>query len=77
MDNTVKEILLRVCGPAALAPDVDLVESGLLDSLATIELLEALEDMGVEIQPTEVGKDAFRSVERIARTVERYRQQKQ
>lgn len=72
MDNTVREILLNVCGPEALEPNVDLLESGLLDSLAMIELLEALADIGVEIQPTEIEKDCFCTVENIARTAERY-----
>lgn len=74
MDDTVKAILLQICGQEALAPNIDLIESGLLDSLATIELLEALEDIGVEIQPTEIGKDAFRTVDGITRTAERYAQ---
>lgn len=72
MERTVKEILLRVCGPEAIAPDVDLIDSGLLDSLAVIELLSALEDIGVEIQLTEIGWDAFRTVEGIVQTAERY-----
>ena len=44
---------------------MDLLERELLDSLGLIELLEGLEDLGIEIQPTQTPRDAFRTVEGI------------
>ena len=61
-ENQVRRLLAEACGSAAaLREGVDLLESGLLDSLAFITLLDGLEDMGVEIQPTQVGREAFRT----------------
>ena len=48
-----------------LTPGVDLLEQGFLDSLALIELLEGLEDMGICIQPTQISKERLRTVEGI------------
>lgn len=42
-----------------ITPDTDLLESGMLDSLAFIELLNALEDMGVQVYPTRHPRSAF------------------
>lgn len=72
MEETVKDILLRVCGPDALAPKTDLIESGILDSLAFIELLSEFEDIGIEIQPTQIDKDKFRTIDGILELAEQY-----
>lgn len=61
-ENQVRRLLAEACGnAAALREGVDLLESGLLDSLAFITLLDGLEDMSVEIQPTQVEREAFRT----------------
>lgn len=61
-ENEVRRLLAQACGnAAALREGVDLLETGLLDSLAFITLLDGLEDMGVEIQPTQVEREAFRT----------------
>lgn len=72
MEETVKDILLRVCGPDALAPETDLIESGILDSLAFIELLSEFEDIGIEIQPTQIDKDKFRTIDGILELAKQY-----
>lgn len=72
MEETVKDILLRVCGPGALVPETDLIESGILDSLAFIELLSDFEDIGIEIQPTQIDKDKFRTIDGIQELVKQY-----
>jgi D-alanine--poly(phosphoribitol) ligase subunit 2 len=47
--------------------DTDLIEAGLLDSLALVSLLAELEEaLGVELPVDELEVDDFRSVERIA-----------
>jgi acyl carrier protein len=53
------------------SPETDLIEGGLLDSLALVELLFALErEFGVTIALEELDIDSFRSVSRIAEFVD-------
>jgi len=53
-------------------PHVDLLDEEILDSLVFIQLIGALEDeFGVEVQPTQVPPDTWRSVAGIAALVER------
>jgi acyl carrier protein len=50
---------------------IDLIDSGIMDSFTYGELLYALEDeFGIEIQPTQVEVDVWRSVERISELVD-------
>ncbi len=50
--------------------DIDLLDE-VLDSLAFIELIETLQDeFNIEIQPTQVNPDTWRSVSKIAQLVE-------
>ncbi len=64
-------LLARVCGCAAgeLGEDTELLDSGLLDSLAMITLLGELEDrFGIELQPSRIGRENWktpRSIERL------------
>lgn len=65
-DDVIRDLLVQVCGTReALRPGADLLEEGILDSLAMIDLLEELEDLGIQIRPTRVPRDAFRTVEGI------------
>lgn len=60
MDETILRLLARVCrsDEVLLQPDLDLYESGLLDSFGFIELLDAVEaEFGVEIYPTQVRRE--------------------
>jgi acyl carrier protein len=53
------------------APDADLIDTGVLDSLALVELLFALErEFGVTIPLEELDIEMFRSVAAIADFVE-------
>ena len=47
----------------------DLIESGLLDSFAVIELFSRLEDMDIIIQPTQIEKDALRTPKSIEKLI--------
>lgn len=70
------EILVELTGADELFDDesIDLFDSGIMDSFTYGELLYALEDeFGVEIQPTQVKVDVWRSVERIAALVDELR----
>ncbi|MDR2587639.1 MAG: D-alanine--poly(phosphoribitol) ligase subunit DltC [Coriobacteriales bacterium] len=51
--------------------DLDLFESGLLDSLAAIELLVGIEErFGVDIAPTAVEREEMNTVNRIIAQIE-------
>ena len=51
--------------------DIDLFDAGLLDSMAAIELLVAIEeDFGVQIAPTAVGRDEMNTVNKIIHQIE-------
>lgn len=71
LEAKIQALLVRACGtPQALRPGVDLLESGLLDSLALITLLELLEDeLGVELQPTRLDRNCLRTPKGIAALV--------
>ena len=64
--KTVSGLLVEACGSKdVLADNIDLLESGLLDSFALITLLDDLEELGIVIQPTRVDRNAFRSLDGI------------
>ncbi len=52
--------------------DIDLIESGLLDSYAFIELFSRLEDMGINIQPTRIDRNKLRSIEGIRELIKEH-----
>ena len=51
--------------PRVFTPGIDLIESGILDSYAMIELFSELEDRGIELQPTRINRQLLRTVEGI------------
>lgn len=69
----IKKILYEVCGDKRVNDDdIDLFESGLLDSFAFIELFSTLEDLGVELQPTRILKNDLRTPGNIQKLVNEY-----
>lgn len=65
-NDMILDLIVQACGtPRALDDTVDLVDSGLMDSLARITLFEGLEDLGVELSPTQVRPDTLRSARAI------------
>lgn len=69
----VKKILYEICEDENVYnPDFDLIESGLLDSFAMIELFARLEDEGIEIQPTRIDRKKLRTPREIEELVEKY-----
>lgn len=69
----VRELLFELCEDEAVyREDIDLIESGLLDSLAFIELFEALEDEGIHINPTQIDRSRLRSVHGIEELIQEY-----
>ena len=62
----VSQLLYAICeDERVFEPGIDLVESGLMDSLAMIELFSILEEEGIEIQPTRIDRQLLHSVNGI------------
>lgn len=67
----VRDLVRRVLAVEPPAADTDLIESGLLDSLALVELIFALEqEFGLTLPLDALELDAFRSIETVAAFVE-------
>ena len=67
------EILYSICEDKNVYnKDFDLIESGLLDSFAFIELFSKLEDLGITIQPTRIDREELRTPKRIEKLIEEY-----
>lgn len=65
--DRVQRLFVEALNVQAPSPETDLIETGVLDSLALVELLFALErEFGVTIPLEELDIDAFRSVAAIA-----------
>jgi acyl carrier protein len=69
--DRVQRLFVETLNVEVPSPDTDLIEGGLLDSLALVELLFALErEFAVTIALENLDIDTFRSVRRIAEFVE-------
>ena len=70
----VAEILYDICEDDAVFEDsIDLLDSGILDSFAVIELLSRLEDEGVVIHLTQIDRNSLRTVAGIEELIEKHR----
>ncbi len=52
--------------------DYDLIESGLLDSFAFIELFSKLEDLGITIYPTRIDRESLRTPRNIEKLIKEH-----
>lgn len=69
----VKKVLYEICEDKKVYDEgIDLVESGLLDSYAFIELFSRLEDEGIVIQPTRIDRNQLRTVKGIEKLIKEY-----
>jgi acyl carrier protein len=69
--DRVQRLFVETLNVEAPSPDTDLIEGGLLDSLALVELLFALErEFAVTIALENLDIDTFRSIRTIAELVE-------
>lgn len=67
----VKELLYEICeDERVFEDDIDLSESGLLDSYATIELLSRFEEEGIEIQLTRIDRNLLHTAKGIEKLIE-------
>jgi D-alanine--poly(phosphoribitol) ligase subunit 2 len=68
----ITELLRATVSMEVSSPDLDLIESGMLDSLAFVEILLGIEDeFGVDVRMGGFQIDDFRTVSKIADFVER------
>lgn len=73
IEEKVLDILENICDDEAVREerDIDLFDAGLLDSMAAIELLVAIEeDFGVQIAPTAVDRDEMNTANKIIHQIE-------
>lgn len=69
MEEKIIEIIENLTGYKKLKEnrDIDLLENEILDSLAFIELITALEEeFDIEIQPTQVEPNTWRNIKKIS-----------
>ena len=71
----IYKILYDVCeNECVYDSNFDLLESGVLDSLAFIELFAKLEDFGIEIQPTRIDRNRLRTPAEIEKLIKEYQE---
>ena len=72
--NLILNIVIEETGYDELRDnqDIDLIANDIIDSLAFINLIDRLNlEFNIEIQPTEVTADSWRTVEKITEMVNR------
>ena len=73
MKINIYELLYDVCeDDAVYDPECELLESGILDSFAFIELFSRLEDEGIELQPTRIDRSFLSTPKKIEELVNNY-----
>ena len=66
----VYDLLYEICEDSNVYnKDFDLIESGLLDSYAFIELFSKLEDLGITIYPTRIDRENLRTPAKIEKLI--------
>ena len=73
MEDIIIEIIEKITEYKEIKnnKDIDLLENEILDSLAFIELIEMLnEEFNIELQPTQIKPDIWRSVKSIAEYIQ-------
>lgn len=69
----IPKLLYEICeDDGVYEKGIDLIESGLLDSYAFIELFSKLEDYGIIIQPTRIDRNQLRTIKGIEKLVDDY-----
>lgn len=70
----VCNLLFEICGDEAVYdPDTDLIEEGILDSLALIGLFSELEDRGIKLYPTRIDRSKLHTVKGIEELIAEYK----
>ncbi len=73
MDKKLEEILNCVNPEILEVQGADLVEEGIIDSLAIMQIVSALEEgYGIEFDPDDIMPETFASAAAIEQTLQRY-----
>ena len=71
VSERVQQLFLETLNVQVPSEEADLIESGLIDSLALVELLFAIErEFSVSLPLDDLEIDSFRSVNRISEVIE-------
>jgi len=68
MDEKVLDVLERLCGTDEVKNDrdINMFESGLMDSLGFIELVMSMEeDFGLSVEPTEIQREEIETPNKV------------
>ena len=69
----IRKLLYSICeDDKVYDKDYDLIESGLLDSFAFIELFSKLEDLGITIYPTRIDRESLRTPRNIEKLIKEH-----
>ena len=69
----VKDLLYEICEDESVYDDnCELIDSGILDSFAFIELFAKLEDYGISIQPTRIDRERLKTPKSIENLISEY-----
>ena len=69
----ILDLLYEICEDERVyEKDIDLIDSGLLDSYAFIMLFSRLEDFNINIQPTRIDRTKLRTVKGIEELIQDY-----
>lgn len=72
----INKFICEICGlDEPLKDDEELIESEILDSLAIIELISALEDEGIVIHLTRIDRSMLKTVASINKLIEETQKQ--
>ena len=72
-DINIRDILYDICEDEAVYDDdTELIDSGILDSFAMIELFYKLEDHGIAIQTTRIDRSRLKTVKGIEELINEY-----
>lgn len=70
----IKDVLFEICeNKDVYNDDIDLIDSGILDSLAIIKLFSYFEDNDLDIQITRIDRNKLRSVKGIEELMQEYK----
>lgn len=70
MTIDVNDILFQLCEDEKVwDDDCELIESGIMDSFAFIELLSVLEDNGIVIHPTQIDRNMLSTPGKIKKLI--------
>lgn len=75
MEEKVVNMIAEICENETIKDnlDIDLIENEILDSLAFITLISRLEEeFDIEIQPTQVKPETWRSISSIIELIKSY-----